>query len=387
MVITRKIEVFVCADNKDQRKAYYEKLYANRDIAVQAANMVASHLFALDNTMPYLSEEDKELVTFLGVKGDKSTKQNAPYVVCSEHFRGKADMGMISSVVQMVRKMYQDDRKKGMWNRSLRSYKKNMPVPYQSSRFGDLHIAIYQNGRGERREGCFFTLTGVPFLMRFGRDRSGNRLIVERVISGEYKMCTSSLQFDGKKIFLLLCVDMPKKEVNLDPKKILFAYLDVDVPVRCTTDVKAIKDYDSGMKWFTIGTKEEYLHRRLEIQAAVRRCQIANKYTNGGKGRKKKCQALDLWHEKEKHYVDTKLHMYSKMLVDLAIKHRCGTIRLLNQKAREDKAKQENQQGEPFLLRNWSYYGFKDKIGYKCKMVGIKLEQDKVTTDDTDETE
>lgn len=376
MVITRKIEVFVAEDDKEMRKAYYDKLYANRDIAVKAANMCASHLFALDNTMPYLSDEDKEKVTFLGVSGDASTKRNAPYVAASEAFKGQADMGMVSCVLQNVQKMYQDDRKKGMWARSLRSYKSNMPVPYQAKRFANLHFAEYTNGNGEKREGCFFTLMGIPMQMRFGRDRSGNRTIVERVADGDYKMCTSSLQFDGKKIFLLLCVDVPKKEVRLDAKKILFAYLDVDVPIRCTTDVKAAKEYDSGMKWFEIGTKEEFLYRRRQIQEFVRRCQINNKYSTGGKGRKKKCQALEHWHEKELNYVGTKLHMYSRMLVDVAMKHKCGKIVLVNQKEREERAKEENMRGEPFLLRNWSYYGLKDKIKYKSRMVGIEVTEE-----------
>lgn len=376
MVITRKIEVFVAEDDKEMRKAYYDKLYANRDIAVKVANMCASHLFALDNTMPYLSDEDKEKVTFLGVSGDASTKRNAPYVAASEAFKGQADMGMVSCVLQNVQKMYQDDRKKGMWARSLRSYKGNMPVPYQAKRFANLHFAEYTNGNGEKKEGCFFTLTGIPMQMRFGRDRSGNRVIVERVADGDYKMCTSSLQFDGKKIFLLLCVDIPKKEIKLDAKKILFAYLDVDVPIRCTTDVKAAKKYDSGMKWFEIGTKEEFLYRRRQIQEFVRRCQINNKYSTGGKGRKKKCQALEHWHEKELNYIGTKLHMYSRMLVDVAMKHKCGKIVLVNQKEREEKAKEENMRGEPFLLRNWSYYGLKDKIKYKSRMVGIELEEE-----------
>lgn len=376
MVITRKIEVFVAEDDKEMRKAYYDKLYANRDIAVKVANMCASHLFALDNTMPYLSDEDKEKVTFLGVSGDASTKRNAPYVAASEAFKGQADMGMISCVLQNVQKMYQDDRKKGMWARSLRSYKGNMPVPYQAKRFANLHFAEYTNGNGEKRECCFFTLTGIPMQMRFGRDRSGNRTIVERVVDGDYKMCTSSLQFDGKKIFLLLCVDIPKKEIKLDAKKILFAYLDVDVPIRCTTDVKAAKEYDSGMKWFEIGTKEEFLYRRRQIQEFVRRCQINNKYSTGGKGRKKKCQALEHWHEKELNYIGTKLHMYSRMLVDMAMKHKCGKIVLVNQKEREEKAKEENMRGEPFLLRNWSYYGLKEKIKYKSRMVGIEVEEE-----------
>ncbi len=377
MVITRKIEVFVCESDKDQRRAYYEKLYANRDIAVKAANMAMSHLFALDNTMPYLSPEDKDTIEFLGVKGDKATKQNAPYVAASEAFKGQADMSMISCVLQNAQKMYQDDRKKGMWNKSLRSYKQNMPVPFKRDRFLNLRFAEYENGKGEKHEGCFFTLMGVPFQMRFGRDRSGNRLIVERVINGEYKMCTSSLKFDGNRIFLLLCVDIPKKDVKVDQKKTLYAYLGVMNPIVCTCDVRAAKEYDSGYKWFEIGTKEEFNYRRRQIQEAVRRCQINNRYSTGGKGRKRKCQAIDRWHDKENNYVDTKLHIYSRMLVDLAVKHGCGTIALLHQKPREYKAKDDNQNGEPFVLRNWSYYGLKDKIGYKAKMVGIKLVQDK----------
>ena len=377
MVITRKIEVFICEDDKDQRKAYYDKLYANRDIAVKVANMAMSHLFALDNTMPYLSDEDKETITFLGVKGNKATKQNAPYVAASQLFKGQADMGMVSCVLQNAQKMYQDDRKKGMWNKSLRSYKSNMPVPFKADRFINLRFAEYEDKDGKKREGCFFTLMGIPFQCRFGRDRSGNRLIVERVISGEYKMCTSSIQVDGRKVFLMLCVDIPQKEVKLKEDKTLYAFLGVMNPIVCTCDVRAAKEYDSGMKTFEIGTAEEFNYRRRQIQEAVRRCQINNRYSVGGKGRKKKCQAIDRWHDKENNYVDTKLHTYSRLLVDLAVKHSCGKIVLMNQTHREDDAKSENAEGDNFVLRNWTYYGLKEKIAYKCKMYGIKMEVQK----------
>ena len=377
MVITRKIEVFVCEDDKDLRKQYYDKLYANRDVAVKAANMAMSHLFALDNTMPYLSDESKELIEFLGVKGQKATKQNAAYVAASEAFKGQADMSMISCVLQNAQKMYQDDRKTGMWNKSLRSYKSNMPIPFKSERFTHFRFSEYENGEGEKRTGCFFTLIGVPFQIKFGKDRSGNKLIVERVLSGEYKMCTSSLQFDGKKIFLLLCVDIPKKELNLKEDKTMYAFLGVMNPIVCTCDVRAAKEYDSGMKCFEIGTAEEFNYRRRQIQEAVRRCQINNKYSSGGKGRKRKTQTIERWHNKESNYVDTKLHTYSRMLVDLAIKHSCGNIVLMNQTHREDEAKESYKDGEPFVLRNWSYYGLKDKISYKCKMAGITLKEEK----------
>ena len=378
MVITRKIEVFIPEDDKALRRSYYEKLYDNRDAAVKIANMAVSHRFALDNTMPYLTDEVKETIEYIGCKGQKATKQNATYVVASQAFKDKGIyMGMIPSVLQMVDKMYQDDRKKGMWNRSLRSYKSTMPVPVKASLYHNLRFAEYVNGDGKTNEGCFFEVMGIPFQMRFGRDRSGNRLIVERVISGEYKMCTSSIQVDGKKVFLLLCVDIPKKEVKLDEGKTMYAYLGVMNPIVCTCDVRAAKEYDSGYKWFEVGTKEEFNYRRRQIQEAVKRCQQNNKYSVGGKGRRKKCQAIDRWHDKEKNYVDTKLHTYSRLLVELAVKHKCGQIVLMNQKPREDKAKEDNMNGEPFVLRNWSYYGFKEKIAYKCKMCGIKLSQDK----------
>lgn len=369
MIITRKIQIYIPENDKKLRKEYYETLYNNRYTAVKIANMTVSHLFALDNSMPYLSEEDKDAVTFLGVKGDKATRRNAPYVAASEAFKGQIDMGVCSTIQNTVQKHYQEDKKAGMWKRSLRSYKANMPVPYQANRFQDIRIADYETKDGKKRSGIFFTLTGIPFQMCFGRDRSGNRIVVERIISGEYKMVTSSIQVDDdkKKIFLLLSVDIPQKEVVLKPDKRLYAFLGVFNPITCTTDI------NSEYRVWEIGTEEEFNHRRRQIQEAVKRCQINNKYSVGGKGRKKKNKALDRFHDKEKNYVDTKLHTYSRMLVDMAIKHECSEIVLMKQIEREDKAKEDNKNEKPFVLRNWSYYGLKDKIQYKSNMYGIKL--------------
>lgn len=129
----------------------------------------------------------------------------------------------------------------------------------------------------------------------------------------------------------------------------------------------------SKITLYEIGTKEEFNYRRRQIQESIKRCQIENKYTTGGKGRKRKVQALNHFHEKEKHYVDTKLHTYSRMLVNYAVNNRCDEIILLNQIQREKDAKEENTEGIPFVLRNWSYYGLKTKIEYKAKMNNINL--------------
>lgn len=373
MQITRKIEVFISESDKDLRKSYYDKIHDIRYAAVKIANMTVSHLFALDNSMPYLSPEDKETITYLGVKGEKATKRNVPYVAASEAFKGKVNLSWVPSLLQVVQKSYDEDRKRGMWERSLRSYKSDIPVPFKASQYKNLRFAQYTDGEGKSREGCFFELMTIPFQMRFGRDRSGNQLIVERIVDGEYKMCTSSLQVDGKKIFLLLCVDIPKKENKYDEAKCLYVFLGQLNPIVCTCDIRAAKEFDSGYKWFEIGTKEEFNYRRRQIQEACRRCQVNNRYSAGGKGRRKKNQTIEHFHEKENNYVDTKLHTYSKILVDLAAKHGCGCIVLMRQTHREDDAKNEYQNGDPFVLRNWSYFGLKEKISYKAKMNGIRL--------------
>lgn len=371
MIITRKIEIYVNERDKDLKKSYYQKLYDNRNIAVKTANMCASHLFALDNTMPYLSDTDKDIITFLGVKGNPATRQNAPYVAASQAFKGIADMGMLSCVIQNVRKMYQDDRKNGgQWEKSLRSYKANMPIPFKPDRFTNLRFDDYTAGDGTVKKGCFFTLMGIPFQMRFGRDRSNNRIIVERIIQGEYKMSTSSVQIQGNKVFLLLCVDIPKKDFTPSKGKKLYAFLGVLNPICCFASDNPENDL-SKIKIYEIGSKEEFNYRRREIQEAVRRLQTESKYNKGGKGRKRKTQAIERFHEKEKHYIDTRLHTYSRLLVDYAVANRCAEIVLLNQLHREEEAKEGNKNDEPFVLRNWSYFGLKEKIEYKAKLNGI----------------
>ena len=384
MVITRKIELRIDESDKDLRNAYYKKLRDHRNIAVKVANMTASHLFALDNTMPYLSEEDREHVTFLGVKGDAATRQNAPYVAASEAFKGQADMSMVTCVIQNVRKMYQSDCEGGgMWQRSLRSYKADLPVPFKKGQFLRLRFEQRINGEGKPFECCCFTLIGIPFAMRFGRDRSNNRVIVQRIVNGEYKMCTSSIQEKNNKWFLLLCVDIPDEKQKLIKGKKLYAYLGIDIPIVCATEISANREYDSGIRFFQIGSKEEFLHRRIQIQEARRRCQIANRYTVGGHGRRHKTQALDRFSEREANYVTTKQHTYSRLLVNEAVRHNCDTIVLMQQQQREDIAREGHNKVETaqdaenrFLLVNWSYYGLKDKISYKAKRYGIAITEE-----------
>jgi IS605 OrfB family transposase len=125
---------------------------------------------------------------------------------------------------------------------------------------------------------------------------------------------------------------------------------------------------DLGGKTEQIGSSEEFLHRRLAIQAALKRLQVASKYNKGGKGIQKKIAAINSFKDKEVSYVKARIHKYSAELIKLCIKHRIGNIVLVNIKEVKKETKKEE-----FLLRNWSYYGLSEKIKYKANKYNIEV--------------
>ncbi len=416
MIITRKIEIYVHEENKELKSDFMHTIFEWRDAVRKAANLIVSHKFVQQNVRDfmYLQEDVRERFMVTDEKtGEQKVKynvsdtlengpglseQNTTYRLISSILKGKVPADIYSCLNQAVSKTFKEtlsDLNKG--ESTLRSYKNNIPMPFSAKAINNIHsveveVMDEKTGKPQKVKRYYFTLFGIPFACMLGQDRSNNASIIDRCIKGEYKLCSSSIAFQkvadrttGKKkqkLFLFLCVDIPKKDVKLDPKKTMYCYLGLMHPVVYNYEVCAKNIYDSGIKWGKIGTKEEFLERRTQIQAALRRCQIASRWTNGGKGRKRKLQAIERFTEQEKNYVHTKLHIYSRALVDRAIKNKCATIKLVNQKAREEQAKEENQKGKPFLLRNWSYYGFKTMIEYKAKMAGIKVVSDKETEDE-----
>ena len=204
----------------------------------------------------------------------------------------------------------------------------------------------------------------------------------ERAIEGDYKIAGSSIQLDKTKIYLLLTVQFESEKIKLNPDKIAKVKLSVEEPMIVTI----------GKKTFSIGNKEEFLYRRLSIQRKRRELQQALKYTNGGHGRDNKLKALDKYGNIEKNYINTRLHTYSKELIDLCIDNRCGKIMFENQseemKSLQEKIaeiknsdlsykeKKEEIEKNTFVLRNWSWYSLLSKIEYKSKVFNIKTLQE-----------
>ena len=347
-------------------------LYVWREAVRRAANIIVAHKFCQDNIKDfiYIKDDVKEKFHVKDVikDGKGMSEQNTTYRVISDVLKGNVPSGIYTALNQLIASTYKKIDSKDIWlgKANLRTYKNNIPMPFTKPTFESIKEIKGISKEGKEYSTYGFNFFGLPMQMFFGRDRSNNRVIIERCLSGEYSFCDSSIQIDDthKKVYLLLSVKIPTKEVLFDSNKELSCILSL------TTPIVAIY----GDKTYSIGDKESYLYKRKQFQESRKRLQIAMKYNVGGKGRKRKCSGLDRLEKGEYNYIHTLLHTYSRELINIAAKLNCGVIRLINPTKEQIAEIKENQQsGEDFVFRNWGWSGLSDLIKYKGKMFGIDV--------------
>ena len=95
--------------------------------------------------------------------------------------------------------------------------------------------------------------------------------------------------------------------------------------------------------------------------------------TQGGRGRKKKLEPLEKLRNKERNWVRTKNHIFSREVIKVALHYGAGTIHL---EKLYNFGKDENgelKDANKFVFRNWSYFELQSMIEYKAKMEGITV--------------
>lgn len=238
--------------------------------------------------------------------------------------------------------------------RSLRTYKRGLPIPFCKK-----SIHFYKNEKEIHASWFSF-----DFKLHFGRDNSNNRAIVEEIILGNYQLLGSRIQIvkpenGNTKIFLLLSVDIPKKEVELDNSVCVGIDLGINIPLYAATN--------KGFARMSLGSREAFLKERSKLQLRRKEIQSSLKTVSGGHGRKKKLQALEHIGQLESNWVKTYNHKLSKQVIDFAVSQKAATIKL------ELLAGFGEDEKNAFLLRNWSYYQLQTMIEYKAKMHGIEV--------------
>ena len=386
VIITRKIQLLFDVECKEQFIEELIKWKEYQYIVRKASNLISSHAFIQDNITDfvYLTEDVK--LKLANIEKDPSgilttSKQNSTYQMLSNRFKGKIPMSIMTCLNSTISKTYSEEKMDVMvGKKSVRSYRNDVPIPISAR---DILSKVNKFDDGNYSIGMFDT----KFKTFFGRDKSNNKSILDKAINGldNYKLCDSSIQMEikGKKIktFLLAVVSFPKKMNLVNSDKEIHCILDPNYPIIIKSKYE-----------IKIGTLDDFLVPRIYIQKKINELQKALKYQSGGKGRANKLQALERFKQKEINFIKTKMHVYSRHLIDYCINNNIGKIYLDNMQeivdlkddVLEQVSSEEDAKKTTNLIRNWSYYGLAEFIVYKATMNGIEVVIPKATESKTE---
>lgn len=233
----------------------------------------------------------------------------------------------------------------------IKMFSIGMPIPVKSS---SIKMTL---DKGE----TYIKWNSNILKLRFGQDKNNNKIVIDRILDGTYKLCNSKVQYIPKKnkIFLLACIDIPEKENKFREGRILGVDLGIKYPVYYSVN-------NSEEIRGSIGSYEDFFRVRTQMQSRKKRLQANLKNSSGGSGRKKKMSAMKQFENKERLWARTYNHAISKGVIDAALKNECGVI------AMEDLTKTGFDK-DSIILRNWSYYELTQFIEYKAIKEGIEV--------------
>ena len=346
---------------------YRLKLHSPRFQEIEKLLKYAKRNKLTDDDIKALKAERKELFaefkrqrqSFLG-----GSEQNSTYKVVTDEFLEVIPSHVLTCLNQNISSTYREyalDVEHG--RRTIPNFKKGIPVPFPIKATGELLLR-------KREDGSIYIRfpKGLEWDLNFGRDRSNNREIVERVLSGQYDVGNSSIQeTKNRKRFLLLVVKIPKESRTLNPDRVVGVDLGVNIPLYA-----ALNDNTYG--GLSIGSRDQFLKVRMRMAAQKRELQRNLRVaTNGGHGRKQKLQALDRLEGKERNWVHLQNHIFSKSIIEYALRNEAGVIQMERLTGFGHDRNDEVDEGFKFILRYWSFFELQTMIEYKAKTAGIEV--------------
>lgn len=365
LILTRKVKIYVNESDSELRKEFYKKLrdysYHSRHMANDMMNALCSESFLKKLKEENEGSEIKLISDYFKSKGSKRLGQNITfqalgYKITSEKYKSLLPSFIRASLSQKVYKDFTENIKDILsGNRTFTSFKKDIPVYFMKSCIVGLKKTEDTN--------FIFTMFGVPVKTVLGRDKSNNQAIIDRIISGEYELADSSIQFKEKEIFWNITYKQKSisQEDKLDPEKTVGVDLGMVYPAY-------VSIFGTKLK-MAIGDAKDFLNQRTKISTRRRLMHKNLSQTKGGHGIANKLKKLDHLSDSETNFVKTYNHFVSKKIIDFCLQNNCGFINLekLEGIARDEKSK--------FILRNWSYFQLCSFIKYKAAKHGIAVRE------------
>lgn len=422
-IITRKIELRLCTEglSEEERKAHWRLLRHINNNLFRSANNISSKLY-LDEHVSSLvrlkHKEYKELLKNLakakkkGNPDDDAIAEMENRLKNYEHEMTEQELAIckyademssltlayglatelelkiyaqiLTQIQSKVHSDFQNDQKEVReGERSIRTYKKGMPIPFPWNDTIKIESVKKNNteekenkSRRDNEEFDFYLnwYNGMRFRLHFGKDRSNNYQIVKRCFkldeycTDNYQLKTSSIQLVSKSkeidLYLLLVVDIPQEKHSLNNQIVVGVDLGINVPAYVATNVTEDRK--------AIGNREHFLNARMAIKRKYHSLQRLQG-TAEGRGRKKKLEPLERLREKERNWVRTQNHLFSRDVVNFAIHVKAATIQMedLSGYGKDDEGNVEEE--KKFLLGKWSYFELQTMIKQKALKAGIKV--------------
>ena len=347
MITVRKLKLTVIG-TVEERKQGYKFIRDSQYAQYQGLNLAMSIL-----SSAYL-ESNRDIKSDIFKEAQKSLTNSNPIF---DNIGFGTGIDTKSAITQRVKKDFKTSLKNGLakGERTITNYKRDYPL---LTRGRDLKFQYKDD------DIIIKWVNKIVFKVVLGSGKIKENKIelqytLHKIINKEYKVGQSSLQFDrNNNLILNLNLDIPYNPKN---ETVEGRTLGVDLGIKypaymCLNDDTYKREH--------IGSIDDFLRIREQMQDRRRKLQHDLKFIKGGKGRNKKMQALDRLRDKEKNFATTYNHMISKNVVEFAKKNQCEYINM--EKLTKDGFNNK-------ILRNWSYYQLQQYIEYKAEREGIQV--------------
>ena len=347
MITVRKLKLTVIGTD-EERKQGYKFIRDSQYAQYQGLNLAMSIL-----SSAYL-ESNRDIKSDIFKEAQKSLTNSNPIF---DNIGFGTGIDTKSAITQRVKKDFKTSLKNGLakGERTITNYKRDYPL---LTRGRDLKFQYKDD------DIIIKWVNKIQFKVVLGSGKIKENKIelqytLHKIINKEYKVGQSSLQFDrNNNLILNLNLDIPYNPKN---ETVEGRTLGVDLGIKypaymCLNDDTYKREH--------IGSIDDFLRIREQMQDRRRKLQHDLKFIKGGKGRKKKTQALDRLRDKEKNFATTYNHMISKNVVEFAKKNQCEYINM--EKLTKDGFNNK-------ILRNWSYYQLQQYIEYKAEREGLQV--------------
>ena len=360
MIKTRKIEIIPTGDKKYITETI--KRYSQESCEM-ANEVVRTTIFNIQRYNDFKKENPNILPKDMGKEYAKKygfTARGFAYDVTKSY-------DMIASVraglSDQIKKTFTTNQKDIFSNKvSIPSFTKDKMPIYFMWRTSKVYV---------KENKYYFQISNdLTFIIHFGRDRSNNKSIVDKILSGEYKGCDSCLTVEKGKIFLNLTFKFEPEQVMVPYSDIVLGIdLGINRPLTIArSDGKYIEQIELGE--FVNATRMQFQKRRKNLSKSL-------KYTNGGHGRNDKMKKLNALKNKEHNCYKTTNNKYSRDVIKKSQLNNIGKIRM------EDLTG-ITKDSTDYFFKSWPYYQLQQMIEYKAKEFGIEIEY--VVAKDTSKT-